>query len=216
MTQPPSGSAAHGDRGDGRPGDDRPSAGWPDDDGPDDDWSGEQWPDDDWPSDQPAAWSAAPPPPGDVGVLAWLHANVLAVALIAVIAGVAGAFAAFLLTQGPSAAPGPSRTPSGALPSIPGQRIGGGNAVGGVPGGTGGQLQMLLAGKVTAVSSTSITVEGHGNSVTGTVTSATTVTGKVTGIGGVKVGDQVLVKFTGTAGSGTLTAVTIQDPASIS
>ena len=213
MAEPPSAASPHGEN--GGPGD-WPDDRWPDGDWPDDDWPGGDWPDDTWPGDQPVAggWPASPPRPDERDLLTWLHSNVVAVALIAVLAGVAGAFLAFLLTQGPSAAPSAS-TPRG-LPSIPSQRIGGGGVSGGQPGGAGGQVQMLLAGPVTAVSSTSITVAGQGNSVTGAVTSATKVTGKVTSISGIRVGDRVLVKFTGNPASGSFIATTIQDPASIS
>jgi hypothetical protein len=195
MAEPPSAASPHGEN--GGPGDwpddrwpdgDWPDDDWPDGDWPDDDWPGGDWPDDTWPGDQPAAGGGGgpPPPPRGTGPPA----------------------------KGPSAAPSAS-TPRG-LPSIPSQRIGGGGVSGGQPGGVGGQVQMLLAGPVTAVSSTSITVAGQGNSVTGAVTSATKVTGKVTSISGIRVGDRVLVKFTGNPASGSFIATTIQDPASIS
>ncbi len=211
MAEPPSAASPHGEN--GGPDD------WPDDRWPDGDWPDDDWPDDTWPAGQPAAWPGAPPQPhepGEPGLLTWLHSNVVGVALIAVLAGVAGAFLAFLLTQGPSAAPAAARTPAGLSPTLPGKGIGGGGVSGGLPGGGAGQVQMLLVGPVTAVSGTSITVAGQGNSVTGAVTSATKVTGKVTSIGGIKVGDHVLVKFTGNPASGSFTAITIQDPASIS
>jgi hypothetical protein len=70
-----------------------------------------------------------------------------------------------------------------------------------------------MGGKVTAVSATSITVAGPGHQVTAAVTSATKVSGRVSGIGGVKTGDLVSVQVTGTDGK--LTATTIQDPASL-
>jgi hypothetical protein len=198
MAQPP---AEPPDR---EPGDD-----WPDHDWPDDNWADDEWPDDDWPAD----YQPVPRAADEADLLTWLHANALVVAVVAVLAGVAGAFVAFLLTQGPSAPSAATKLPASAAPS---PAIGGGNALGGGPGGANGQVQMLIVGKVTAVSSTSITIEGQGNEMTGAVTSATQVTGKVTGISGVKVGDQVLVKFTGAAGASHLTATEIQDPASIS
>ena len=71
----------------------------------------------------------------------------------------------------------------------------------------------LLTGRVLAVSRTSITIGGAGPSVTAAVTSATTITGSVHGIGGVKAGDQVSAQLTGTATH--LTATAIQDPASL-
>lgn len=188
-----------------------PRDAWPGDGWPGDDWADDNWPDDDWPAD----YQPVPLVSDERDLLTWLHANALGVALIAVLAGVAGAFLAFLLTQGPSASPSAGRISSSAVP-VPSRRAGGGQALGGLPGGVNGQVQMIIVGKVAAVSSTSITVTGQGNDITGAVTGTTKVTGKVSGISGVKVGDQVLIKFTGTPGSGTLTAATIQDPASIS
>ena len=71
---------------------------------------------------------------------------------------------------------------------------------------------MVLAGRVLAVSGTSITIGGVGTSVTAAVTSVTKVTGSVRGIGGVKAGDEVSAQITGTVSH--LTATAIQDPAS--
>lgn len=199
-----------------RPASSDPPAYGPGDDWPDDNWADDEWPDDDRPGDHRADyradWPAAPRAPTDADLLTWLFSNAMAVALVAVLAGVAGAFVAFLLIQGPPASPAATSAPNGARSLVP--NIGGRDSASALPGGTGGQVQILVVGKVTAVGSTSITVAAQGNAVTGAVTGATKVTGKVTGIGGVKVGDQVLVKFTGTPGS--LTAATIQDPASIS
>lgn len=183
----------------------------PSDDWPADNWADDAWPDDDWPAD----YQPVPRAADEADLLTWLHANALGVAVIAVLAGVAGAFLAFLLTQGPSAPSAASRPPDSAS-AAPNPAIGGGSALGGGPGGVNGQVQMIIVGKVVAVSSTSITVTGQGSDVTGAVTSTTQVTGKVNGISGVKAGDEVLIKFVGTSGSGALTAAAIQDPASIS
>jgi len=70
-----------------------------------------------------------------------------------------------------------------------------------------------MGGKVAAVSATSITLAAGGQRVTAAVTEATKVTGKVSSISGVKVGDMVTAQITGTGGR--LTAVAIQDPASL-
>jgi hypothetical protein len=70
---------------------------------------------------------------------------------------------------------------------------------------------MLLAGKVTAVTRTSITIGGNGPSVTAAVTSSTKITGRVSSISGIKVGDEVSAQLTGTGGK--LTVMSIQDPA---
>ncbi|MFZ0166831.1 MAG: DUF5666 domain-containing protein, partial [Trebonia sp.] len=74
-------------------------------------------------------------------------------------------------------------------------------------------IQLEMGGKVTAVSATSITVAGPGHQLTAAVTSATKVSGRVSGIRGVKTGDLVSVQATGTGGE--LTATAIQDPASL-
>ena len=49
--------------------------------------------------------------------------------------------------------------------------------------------------------------------MTAAVTSATKVSGRVSGIGGVKAGDEVSLQAAGTGGK--LTATAIQDPASL-
>ena len=67
--------------------------------------------------------------------------------------------------------------------------------------------------RATAVSATSITVAGPAHQVTAAVTGATKVSGRVSGIGGVKTGDLVSVQVTGIDGK--LTATAIQDPASL-
>ena len=70
---------------------------------------------------------------------------------------------------------------------------------------------MFVLGAVTAVSGSSITIGGPGHTITATVTSATRVTGKVTGLGGIKVGDHVSAQLT--QDGGRVTAVAIADPA---
>jgi hypothetical protein len=69
----------------------------------------------------------------------------------------------------------------------------------------------MLRGKVAAVSSTSITIQGDSHTVTAAVTSSTSVTGKVSSIGSVRVGDVVSAQITERGGKATATA--IQDPA---
>lgn len=69
---------------------------------------------------------------------------------------------------------------------------------------------MMLTGQVLAVSHASITIGGAGPAVTAAITSATTITGSVHGIGGVKVGDEISAQITGTPSH--LTATALQDP----
>ena len=114
-----------------------------------------------------------------------------------------------------SSAPNAGSTPSGGAPTGgagSGTQLApnAGGAVPSVP--SGATLRLEIGGPVTAVSATSITV-GGGRGVTAAVTKATKVTGKVTSIGGVKVGDVVSASITGT--NGKLTVTSIQDPASL-
>ena len=69
----------------------------------------------------------------------------------------------------------------------------------------------FLIGKVVKVSSTSITIGGPGRSITARVTSSTRITGKVSAISGIKVGDQVSAQIT--EGNGSPTVAAIQYPA---
>jgi hypothetical protein len=136
----------------------------------------------------------------------------VAVGLLAAAAGVA---AGLLLIRGtPAASAAGPATPSASAPAGTGTGL---PALPGLSGNGNGHLQMILTGRVLAVSGTSITIGGSGPSVTAAVTSTTKVTGTAAtgsaarGIGGVKVGDEVSAQITGTAGH--LDATAIQDPA---
>jgi hypothetical protein len=146
-------------------------------------------------------------------------------ALTAVVAAAAGfgvvAVAVKDVTGSPAAA---SSSPSAAAPDpsshagLPTSEPTGGTGLfpqaGGVPSlPSGATLRLVVGGPVTAVSPTSITIGSGGNVVTAAVTRTTKVTGKVTGISGVKVGDLVSATITGAGGK--LTADSIQDPASL-
>jgi hypothetical protein len=137
-------------------------------------------------------------------------------AVIAVVAVVAGAGIALgLQVFGSPAASAPSSQPSTLAPLQPGaggQPGSGGQAGpnGGFPGG-GGVAHAFLIGKVVKVSSTSITLGGPGRSITASITSSTRITGKVSAISGIKVGDQVSAQIT--EGNGSPTVAAIQDPA---
>jgi len=137
-------------------------------------------------------------------------------AVTAVVAAAAGfgvvAVALRDVSAGPatvSAGPG-----SGAAPSS-----GAGNGTrpapdGGVPSLPPGATEHLeIGGPVSAVSAASITIGGGDRTVTAAVTRATKITGKVTGIGGIRVGDLVSASITGA--NGKLTVDSIQDPASL-
>jgi hypothetical protein len=161
-------------------------------------------------------WPAAgqPPPPGPRGQRTRKGMLLVAVALIAAAAGFLVVAAVHDVSANPAGASGsPTSSPQSELPST-GPGAGNGTGPLQIPStGPGQTLRLEIGGRVTAVSATSITVGAHGQSVTATVTKATTVTGKVASIGGIKVGDLVSAQITGT--NGKLTATAIQDPASI-
>lgn len=149
------------------------------------------------------------------------------VAATAVLAAAAGFLVVTAVPDGSAsqtaanASPAPNRTAPGA--TAPYGTAPGGGAGNLFPPGTGGgaiptpgpgqTLRLEIDGEVMAVSATSITLGAGGRQVTARVTPSTKVTGKVTGIGGVKVGDLVSAQITGADGK--LTATAIQDPASI-
>ena len=159
------------------------------------------------------------PPPRDAAHRRWRRVTALAAtAVLAAAAGFAVVTAALRDgTASPAAAnaspAAPGATPSGAAPSG-----GGGNQLqpgsGAIPTPGRGQARRLaIGGKVAAVSATSITLGSPGRYVTASVTPATKVTGKVSDISGVKVGDMVTAQITDTDGK--LTVTVIQDPASL-
>jgi hypothetical protein len=176
------------------------------------------WPDD-WPDDgDDPPWRRPAPPagygrdggPGRSGL------RPLALTIVAVVALGAGAGVALAITKGfdHSPSPSPSAVPSTQPPAVaPGGSGGSGLIPGGgtAPGG-GSVEQMFVAGPVTAVSSTSITIGGPNHTVTAAITRSTRITGKVTSIGGIKVGDQVSAQITESNG-GQPTVAAIQDPA---
>ena len=177
-------------------------------------------PDEEWPAHgwsaaylAPAAGSASGPATGSAAGKRWGHGGIpgfsgWVAAAVAVVAAAAGVVVGLCLIRGTpsaSAVGGAAPSASAEAPSAPASA------------GAGGELRILLTGRVLAISRTSITIGGAGPSVTAAVTSATTVTGRVRGIsgvhgiGGVKGGDEVSAQLTGTVGK--LVATAIQDPA---
>ena len=186
---------------------------------PNDEWADDEWAGDDWPDDDPPVrgWPAPLPSVARHGDGAGWRSYPLLVAVVAVVAAAVGAAVVLLVGNGPSTSPPAAMAPNGSPSSAaPGPGPGGGGIPGGGPvGGSGGNLvQALIVGRVTAVSSTSISVAGQGNTIMAAVTGSTKFSGKVHSISDIKVGDQVLAQLTGTGS--TFTATTIQDPASIS
>jgi hypothetical protein len=192
------------------PGDDAAAgrdSGWPGDDAADE--RDPDWPDD-WPDEDQAdpPWRRAAPPAayGPGGGPGRRSLRPLALTAVAVVALGAGVGVALAVGRGLDSSASPSATPS-SQPSYP-PGSGGGVA----PGGGSGQVgQGFIEGRVEAVSSTSITIGGPGQSVTAAITASTKVTGKVASIGSVKVGDQVSAQITVSGKQATVTA--IQDPA---
>jgi hypothetical protein len=177
------------------------------------------WPDD-WPDDdgEDPPWRRAAPPAahgqdGGPGRRGHSGLRPLALAIVAVVALAAGAGVALAIVNGLDRSSSPSAAPSAQPPALaPGGSNGGGTIPGGGGGGGGAVEEMFVAGPVTAVSSTSITIGGPGHTVTAAITSATRITGKVTSIGAIKVGDQVSAQITqGNGGQPTVAA--LQDPA---
>jgi hypothetical protein len=154
------------------------------------------------PSAAPPGWPAPPPwdgggqPPGPS------RPGALRVAAVAVVAAAVGAGIAIGMTNWPmssppsaaSTAPTAGNSPAASLPGA----------------GGGGAEQLVVAGRVTAVSTASITIEGRGSTLTAAITSATKFSGDVRGASGIKVGDLVMLDV---SGNGTTnTATSIQDP----
>jgi hypothetical protein len=180
----------------GQPGD----ATWSGEPASDDGWDdGDEWPDDALP------WPPAPRRPRRPG------AQVAALAAIALVAaGIGGA--AIIVARDLSSSPAsPASQPSVQAPAQSGgNSLPPGSGSGALPGSSG---QMFVGGKVTAVSSTSITIGGQGRGITAVVTAATKITGNVSGISGIKVGDVVTAQLTQSGGR--ITAVAIEDPAQL-
>jgi hypothetical protein len=156
--------------------------------------------------------------------------RVAALAATAVLAAAAGFAVVTAVLRDGTASPAANASPGATQPggTGPGGTAPGGGAPSGgagnlLPPGTGGgpiptpgpgqTLRLEMSGKLTAVSATSITLAAGGQRVTAAVTGATKVTGKVSDISGVKVGDMVTAQITGSGGRLTVTA--IQDPASV-
>ena len=170
------------------------------------------WPDD-WADDGAGdpPWRRAAPPAayGRDGGPGRPRLRPLVLAIVAIVALGGGAGVALAITNGLDHSTSPSATPSTQPPAVAPRGSGGGT----VPGDGGGAVgEMFVAGPVTAVSATSITIGGPGHTVTAAITSATRITGNVTSIGAIKVGDQVSAQISQSNG-GQPTVTAIQDPA---
>lgn len=180
---------------------------------PDDD----QWDEDDqwgtvgWPQRGPAPqfWAAAPHSGNRGGSGRGPHIQPVTAAVIAVIVMAAAFAITLILVKGssstPSASTVPGNAPAGGAPA----QGGGGGALGG--GGTG---QLFMSGKVTNISSTSITLSAQEHVITAAITSSTQFTGSVKNASGIKADDAVTVTISG-YGSSHPVANSISDPAQI-
>jgi len=158
-----------------------------------------------FPDAEPGGFLTPPPPHGPRrGV------HPLTLAAVAV-AGVTIGVAAVLISDAGQDTTAAVSTPSSAPASPPAQGAGGGLASLPPLTGTGGGLQVMLEGRVTSVSATSITLGGAGPNVSARITRSTQFSGKIRGISGVKVGDQVRATLSGSNAT-SLTATSIEDP----
>jgi hypothetical protein len=72
--------------------------------------------------------------------------------------------------------------------------------------------QLMIMGRVTAVSRASITLSARGHSITAAITRSTRITGRSRRVAAIKVGDTVSAQINAT---GSPTVIAIQDPVSI-
>lgn len=153
------------------------------------------WPDDYDPRYQPPGQPPPWPGYGPGGPPPRRSGRGLIIAAAAVVAAVVGAGAALAVKEWPSSSP-PS-TSSSSLPNA-GIGAGAGAGAGGHP--QGQYLHIVMEGKVTAVSSSSITIQGTQHTVTASITSATKITGQASSISGIKVGENVSAEITKSGG----------------
>lgn len=186
-----------------------PVPGWPAGtatSGEDDD----DWPDDDWPGDE--AGPAWPPPPPGGRQDRPRHRRPLILAVIGLAAMVAGAGVTLVVSSelSPAAPAASGHTQS---PTVTGPGSNSGQLPGGALPGGGGTAQMFIAGRVQAISATSITLGAPGRAVTAAITSATKVSGQVSRVSQIKVGDNASAQIMLRNGKPTVTA--IQYPAQL-
>lgn len=174
---------------------------------------GEQWgEDDEWGTGGRPQHGPVPPPllPGYRSGGRTPRIQPVTAAVIAVIALAAAVMVALILTTGSSPAPPASAAPGNA--PVGGAPVQGGGGGGSGAFGGGGAGQMFIGGKVTKISSTSITLGAQGHVITAAITSSTQFTGSVKSASGIKAGDAVTASITGYDSSRPV-ANSISDPA---
>jgi len=170
---------------------------------------GDTWPDAAAPG--AAQWHEDAANPGAPDRTGRRRLRVLALAGVAAVGIAAGAAAEVAITSGSDA---PSIYSAGPAPGPGGGNGGLGSGAYAGPGpGAGRSGHVLLAGPVTAVTATSITI-GRGSTYTFAVTPATRFPGRAKAISSVKVGDRVAISGTLNGHAGTAVAVT--DPPNLS
>jgi hypothetical protein len=162
--------------------------------------SGSPTPDDAaWPDDyDPRYQRPGQPPrwPGQGGPPPRRSGRGLIIAAAAVVAAVVGAGAALAVKEWPSSSP-----PAASSNSLPNGQSGAGAGAGAGGGAEQGQyLHIVMEGKVTAISSNSITIQGSEHTVTASITSATKITGSASSVSAIKVGDDVSAEITRSGG----------------
>jgi hypothetical protein len=159
---------------------------------------------------------AGPPWPGEPGGPGGprkQRMHPLTIAAIVVIAAAVGAIGVLVFAKGsPSSTPSAGATPSSSASALPSQGTGGGGSSGGV-GIPGAPAEIFMAGRVTAVSGTSITIAGPSHVIKAAITSATKFEGKAKSISQVKVGDIITAQVDNTKNPAVVTV--LQDPAQI-
>lgn len=141
--------------------------------------------------------------------------RVLTFAAVAVVAAAIGAAMAVGIARWPASSPASaagSAPTAGSSPVAPAPNTGNGNALPapGIGGGSGVSEQLMLAGKVTAVSGTAITIHAGADAISAEITSATQFSGSVKSSRGIKIGDEVMLEVSVSDGRNVATG--IQDP----
>jgi Domain of unknown function (DUF5666) len=163
----------------------------------------------------PPPWPAPPPwyGGGDGEPPRPRQPRTLTFAAVAVVAAAVGAAIAVGITHWPASSPSSAASagpPAGSSPAGPAPNTGNGLQAPGLGGGSGVSEQLMLAGKVTAVSGTSITINAGTNTITAQITSATQFAGSVKTTSGIKTGDEVMIEVS--VDNGKSVATTITDP----
>jgi hypothetical protein len=188
---------------------DHPPEAWTDDP---DDWpcaqSGSGQPPPGWPA--PPGYTTAPPAGTGRGGRGGRGFTVAAVAVVAAVAAGIVALVALSASGHQTPASSAGNVPAAQAPAAGDN--GGAGPIGGQGGGNGAGT-LFLAGQVTKVSRTSITVTAQGHQITAAITSSTTFAG-VHSPTQIKPGDQITAQITGYDGPHPVAAA-IQDPASI-